>query len=355
MPEILDFLPVGRARHLTCIGWTRLQRRGPPVELQLVWTIPKEAARRSLYRAGRAVRRGSGTSRRSLSTRRRSPRSTAELTRGDQRPRNSRRRADGRFGVAGLGHAGDRAPRGHAQPRRTRAGRARGDRRHRARSRRTRRAMYWDQSVYKKPHGAEARALAPGQRYLLDPQGTHMLDRDHRRDSENGCVAVMPGVHRGNARAPSTAIGEECGATGHLGRGAGPRRQCRGVQLAHSACDETQHRRRAQAYILQYIPGAVICRGNPAKGPATRTEVIGDDERCFPIVSNGDGVDPHPCRRRRLARREASEPLRFRGAPECADRSLHARSLARLRATCARSNRARERRVRGDDADREDI
>src|SRR5207253_10129368 len=40
-----------------------------------------------------------------------------------------------------------------------------------------------------------------------------------------------------------------------------------------------------KAYILQYCPdGARICRGSPADGPPTATELIGDAVRCFPVV-----------------------------------------------------------------------
>ena len=48
-----------------------------------------------------------------------------------------------------------------------------------------------------------------------------------------------------------------------------------------------------KAYIVQYAPdGAVAQFGDPASGPPTRTERLGDDERRYWIVRDGARVEP---------------------------------------------------------------
>ena len=48
-----------------------------------------------------------------------------------------------------------------------------------------------------------------------------------------------------------------------------------------------------KAYIMQYIPdGAVVLRGNGASGPPVQRDLLGDDERAFWVVRDGERVEP---------------------------------------------------------------
>jgi phytanoyl-CoA hydroxylase len=224
-----------------------------------------------------------------------------ELARGDQRAQEFLPGApDGRFGVAGLDtqviapHAVTRSRVARElAAHETIAGIARDlvgpDVR-----------MYWDQSVYKQPNGAEPVLWHQDNGYTYVEPQAYLTCWIAITDAtpENGCVSVMPGVHReGTLAHRSTPIGEECWGDWPTSVEVPVRAGSLVVfsSLTPHATKRNQTDAVRKAYILQYIPdGAVIRRGNPAKGPATRTEVIGDDERCFPIVRNGTLVDPPP-------------------------------------------------------------
>ncbi len=165
--------------------------------------------------------------------------------------------------------------------------------------------VYWDQSVYKQPNSVEPVLWHQDNGYTyVDPQAylTCWIAITDATPA-NGCVAVMPGVHReGTLAHRSTPIGEEC--WGDWPTSVEVPVRAGSVVVFSSLTPHATKRNTTdevrKAYILQYIPdGAVICRGNPAQGPATRTEIIGDDERCFPIVRAGARVDPPPLADRR--------------------------------------------------------
>jgi ectoine hydroxylase-related dioxygenase (phytanoyl-CoA dioxygenase family) len=223
----------------------------------------------------------------------------AALARGDQRAQEFLAGApDGRFGVAGL-DTQVIAP--HAV---TRSRVARELAAHEAIAGIARDLigpdvrMYWDQSVYKQPNGAEPVLWHQDNGYTyVEPQAyltCWVAITDATPD--NGCVSVMPGVHReGTLAHRSTPIGEECWGDWPTSVEVPVRAGSVVVfsSLTPHATKRNQTDTVRKAYILQYIPdGAVILRGNPAKGPATRAEVIGDDERCFPIVRDGMRVVP---------------------------------------------------------------
>jgi phytanoyl-CoA hydroxylase len=160
--------------------------------------------------------------------------------------------------------------------------------------------MYWDQSVYKQPNSAEPVLWHQDNGYTYVEPQAYLTCWIAITDATpvNGCVAVMPGVHRdGTLAHRSTAIGEECWGDWQAAVEVPVRA---GSVVVFSSLTPHATKRNTtdevrKAYILQYIPdGAVIRRGNPAAGPATRTEPIGDDQRCFPIVRNGTRVDPPP-------------------------------------------------------------
>ena len=111
--------------------------------------------------------------------------------------------------------------------------------------------LYWDQSVFKQPNGAEPVLWHQDNGYTYVEPQAYLTCWVALTDAtpENGCIAVMPGVHReGTLAHRSTPVGEEC--WGDWSRAVEvPVRagQHRGVHLAHPARDEAQHdERRAQ-------------------------------------------------------------------------------------------------------------
>jgi len=73
--------------------------------------------------------------------------------------------------------------------------------------------LYWEQAVYKQPHGAEPVLWHQDNGYTyVDPQAyltcwIALTDAT----TENGCISVIPGVHRGGTlRHRDTPIGFEC-------------------------------------------------------------------------------------------------------------------------------------------------
>ena len=132
--------------------------------------------------------------------------------------------------------------------------------------------LYWDQSVYKQPNSAEPVLWHQDNGYTyVEPQAyltCWIAITDATPD--NGCIAVMPGIHRGApSRTGRPPIGEECwgdwSAAVEVPVAAG---QHRGVQLADAARDEGRTSTDAvrKAYIVQYAPdGAVALHGDPGR------------------------------------------------------------------------------------------
>jgi phytanoyl-CoA hydroxylase len=162
--------------------------------------------------------------------------------------------------------------------------------------------MYWDQSVYKQPNSVEPVLWHQDNGYTYVEPQAYLTCWIAITDATaaNGCVAVMPGVHRdGTLAHRSTPIGEEC--WGDWSASVEVPVRAGSVVVFSSLTPHATKRNTTddvrKAYILQYIPdGAVIRRGDPTKGPATRTEAIGDDDRCFWIVRDGERVEPPPLR-----------------------------------------------------------
>ena len=160
--------------------------------------------------------------------------------------------------------------------------------------------MYWDQSVYKRPHSVEPVLWHQDNGYTYVEPQAYLTCWIAITDATpaNGCVAVMPGVHHeGTLAHRSTPIGEEC--WGDWPTSVEVPVRAGSVVVFSSLTPHATKRNTTdevrKAYILQYIPdGAVICRGNPLTGEVSRTEIIGDDERCFPVVRDGVRVDPPP-------------------------------------------------------------
>ena len=227
----------------------------------------------------RAVRRARVLrARGGVSTRRRWPASTPSSPSGDdEAARFLEGVPDGRFGVTGLDsqivapHAVTRSEFARAVRRATRSspGLARDlvgpDVR-----------LYWDQSVYKQPNGAEPVLWHQDNGYTYVEPQAYLTCWVAITDAtpENGCIAVMPGVHRdGTLAHRSTPVGEECwgdwsGAVEVPVRAGQHRR----VHVADPARDEAQHARTrcARRTSCSTRPTARSAHfGDPASGPPT--------------------------------------------------------------------------------------
>jgi phytanoyl-CoA hydroxylase len=160
--------------------------------------------------------------------------------------------------------------------------------------------LYWDQSVYKQANGAEPVLWHQDNGYTyVEPQAyltcwIAITDAT----STNGCVNVVPRVHRdGTLAHASTPIGEECWGDWSTAVEV-PVRAGSVVVFSsltpHATKPNTTDAVR-KAYIVQYIPdGAIALRGDPSKGPAVTRDMLGDDERAFWVVRDGARVEPPP-------------------------------------------------------------
>lgn len=158
--------------------------------------------------------------------------------------------------------------------------------------------LYWDQSVYKQPNGAEPVLWHQDNGYTYVEPQAYLTCWIAINDAtpENGCVTVVPRVHRdGTLAHRSTPIGEECWGDWAIVQEVPVRA---GSVVVFSSLTPHATKRNTtdavrKAYIVQYIPdGAVALRGDPSKGPVIRTDVLGDDDRAFWIVREGARVEP---------------------------------------------------------------
>lgn len=158
--------------------------------------------------------------------------------------------------------------------------------------------LYWDQSVYKQPQGAEPVLWHQDNGYAYVEPQDYLTCWVAITDATptNGCVTVLPGVHRdGTLAHRSTPIGEECwgdwSAAVEVPVRAGSIVVLSSLTPHFTKTNTTDEVRKA--YIIQYIPdGAVALRGEPSEGPPTRTDTVGDDVRAFWVVRDGVRVDP---------------------------------------------------------------
>jgi phytanoyl-CoA hydroxylase len=158
--------------------------------------------------------------------------------------------------------------------------------------------LYWDQSVFKQPQGAEPVLWHQDNGYTYVEPQAYLTCWIALTDAtpENGCVAVMPGAHRdGTLAHRTTAIGEECWGD-WSGAVDVPVRA--GSIVVFSSLTPHATRRNTtddvrRAYIVQYAPdGAVAHHGDPDAGPPASSEPLGDDERRYWIVRDGARVEP---------------------------------------------------------------
>jgi ectoine hydroxylase-related dioxygenase (phytanoyl-CoA dioxygenase family) len=155
--------------------------------------------------------------------------------------------------------------------------------------------LYWDQSVYKQPRSAEPVLWHQDNGYTYVEPQAYLTCWIALTDAtpDNGCVAVMPGVHRdGTLLHKDTPIGFECWGD-HDAAVLAPVRAGSIVVFtsltphctARNTTDEVR-----KAYIVQYAPdGAVAYRPRPdgTRGPG---ETLDDERRQFLVVDNGSAV-----------------------------------------------------------------
>jgi hypothetical protein len=157
--------------------------------------------------------------------------------------------------------------------------------------------LYWDQSVYKQPNNAEPVLWHQDNGYTYVEPQAYLTCWIAITDAtpENGCIAVMPGAHRdGTLAHRSTPFGEECWGDWDTAVEVPVRSGSMVVfgSLTPHATKRNTTTDVRKAYILQYAPdGAVILHGDPNEGPPTHTELLGDDDRRFWVVRDGERVD----------------------------------------------------------------
>jgi ectoine hydroxylase-related dioxygenase (phytanoyl-CoA dioxygenase family) len=160
--------------------------------------------------------------------------------------------------------------------------------------------LYWDQSVYKQPKSAEPVLWHQDNGYAYVEPQSYLTCWIAITDAtpDNGCIAVMPGVHRrGTLAHRSTPIGEEC--WGDWSQAVEVPVTAGSVvvfsSLTPHATEENVTDAVRKAYIVQYAPdGAVALHGDPDAGPPERREALGDDERRYRVVRHGVRVEPAP-------------------------------------------------------------
>ncbi|MEP6625420.1 MAG: phytanoyl-CoA dioxygenase family protein [Acidimicrobiia bacterium] len=147
--------------------------------------------------------------------------------------------------------------------------------------------LYWDQSVFKRPQGAEPVLWHQDNGYTyIDPQA-YLTVWVALTDAtpENGCISVLPEVHRsGTVAHRNTPIGFEC-CTDPAGAVPVPVRAGAAVVFSSltphaTGCNVTDEIRRA--YIVQYAPDGASClRGDPDAGPPVSRDLQADPQRQF--------------------------------------------------------------------------
>ena len=158
--------------------------------------------------------------------------------------------------------------------------------------------LYWDQSVFKQPHGAEPVLWHQDNGYAYVEPQAYLTCWIALTDAtpDNGCIAVMPGVHReGTLAHRSTPVGEEC--WGDWATAVEVPVRAGSIVVFTSLTPHATRRNTTddvrKAYIVQYAPeGAVVRLGRPDAGPPTGVEVLGDESRRYPIVRDGARVEP---------------------------------------------------------------
>ena len=143
--------------------------------------------------------------------------------------------------------------------------------------------LYWDQSVYKQPNSAEPVLWHQDNGYTyIEPQ-SYLTCWIAITDAtpENGCVAVMPGVHReGTLAHHSTPVGEEC--WGDWSQAVEVPVRAGSIVVFTSLTPHATKRNTTsdvrKAYIVQYAPDGAV-----APHPDGTVTTLDDERRQFLI------------------------------------------------------------------------
>ncbi len=149
--------------------------------------------------------------------------------------------------------------------------------------------LYWEQSVYKQPHSVEPVLWHQDNGYAFVEPQSYLTCWIAVTDAtpENGCIAVMPGVHRAGTLAHATTdIGQECwgdwDAATIVPAAAGDIVVFSSLTPHATFVNGTDGVRKA--FIVQYAPvGAEVCEGDPAVGSPRRRVLQNDAARQFVV------------------------------------------------------------------------
>ena len=154
--------------------------------------------------------------------------------------------------------------------------------------------LYWEQAVYKQPHSAEPVLWHQDNGYTYVEPQAYLTCWIAITDATpaNGCVRVMPGVHRsGTLRHRNTPIGFEC--YGDESQSvlapvrAGSIVVFSSLTPHHTGINTTDEVRKA--YIVQYAPaGAEALQGDPEAGEAIGRVVMDDPDRQYWVLQGGE-------------------------------------------------------------------
>jgi ectoine hydroxylase-related dioxygenase (phytanoyl-CoA dioxygenase family) len=155
--------------------------------------------------------------------------------------------------------------------------------------------LYWDQAVYKQPHGAEPVLWHQDNGYTYVEPQAYLTCWVALTDAtlDNGCVWVLPGVHRsGTVAHCNTPIGFQC-TEDPEGAIPVPVRAGSIVVFSSLTPHATGHNVTGdvrKAYIVQFAPdGAVALRGDPETGPG-HPETQDDADRQFFVLREGQPI-----------------------------------------------------------------
>lgn len=154
--------------------------------------------------------------------------------------------------------------------------------------------LYWEQAVYKQPHGVEPVLWHQDNGYTYVEPQAYLTCWVALTDAtlDNGCVWVLPGVHRsGTVAHRSTPIGFQC-CENPTDAVAVPVQAGDIVVFSSLTPHSTGLNRTGEvrkAYILQYAPvGAVSLQGDPDDGSPTSRVPQNDPRRQFPVLVGGE-------------------------------------------------------------------
>jgi ectoine hydroxylase-related dioxygenase (phytanoyl-CoA dioxygenase family) len=155
--------------------------------------------------------------------------------------------------------------------------------------------LYWEQAVYKQPHSAEPVLWHQDNGYTYVEPQSYLTCWIAITDATlvNGCVTVMPGVHRvGTLLHRETPIGYECwgdpaNAVSVPVR-AGSIVAFTSLTPHYTARNATDDVRKA--YIVQYAPDGAIARRGDARNGRGSSEPQNDPGRQYFVVRHGQLV-----------------------------------------------------------------